>query len=69
MIAIKLIQDVVEYERRLDVEKEQLRDRHTATFLTEPALQPSTKKHESILERIFGNGKNRQPECATCPTN
>ncbi len=66
MIAIKLIQDVVEYERRLDVEKEQQRDRYTATFLNEPAPRPSTKKHASILERIFGNGRNRQPECSTC---
>jgi hypothetical protein len=69
MFTNKFAQDIVEFERRLDVEKEHLKDRHTATFLTTPAPHSSVKKHETILGRIFGNDKNRQPECATCPSN
>lgn len=63
MSDIRLIYQVVEWERRLQIEEETRRnlrgEPYTDGFTT--ASQPASRERQSIFSRIFGLNRGRQP--------
>jgi hypothetical protein len=63
MIAIKLIQDVVMFERKLQIEEEQRRDRLPDSYVKAPQ---SSRKKQKNKSRSLDLGQERQPDCNPC---
>ncbi len=59
----QMINTVLDWERRLEIEDERRKNHRYEPYTNNLApIQPYRKEHESIFARIFRFGRDRQPD-------